>query len=163
MNGFNLSRSIRTRQLLQVRRMRKITEFEPRIIAFTCNWCAYSAADIAGISRFHYPANVRNIKVMCTGMIDPGYILRAFERGADGVLVAGCEIGDCHYISGNIKAKERVERLKKLLHILGLEDERLRLEWIDAGDGRKFADTIENMAGKLKKLGPSPFKKEVKS
>jgi len=163
MNGFNLSRSVRTRQLLQARRRRNITEFEPRIVAFTCNWCAYAAADVAGTSRFHYPPNVRNIRMMCTGMMDPGYILRAFEKGADGVLVAGCEIGDCHYISGNIRAKERVERLKKLLHILGLEDERLRLQWIDAGDGRKFADTIEDMVNQLKKLGPSPFKKEVKS
>ena len=138
-----------------------MSEFEPQIVAFTCNWCPYAAADLAGTSRISYPPNVRLIRVMCSGMVDPIYVLRAFERGADGVLVAGCHIGDCHYISGNLKAEERVERLKRLIHTLGLEDERLRLEWCSTAEGGKFATIIKELVGQLKKLGPSPFRKEA--
>ena len=138
-----------------------MNEFEPRIICFACNWCSYAAADIAGTSRIHYPPNVRIIRVMCSGMVNPEYILRAFEGGFDGVLVAGCHIGDCHYISGNIKAQERIESLKALLHILGLEDERLKLEWIATSEGPIFAATIKEYVEQLKKLGPSPFRKEL--
>jgi F420-non-reducing hydrogenase iron-sulfur subunit len=134
--------------------------FEPKIVAFTCNWCSYAAADLAGTSRIHYPPNVRTIRVMCSGMVDPIYVLRALETGFDGVLVAGCHIGDCHYISGNVKAQERVERVRRLLHTLGVEDERLRLEWISAAEGGIFAQTIEAYVGRLKELGPSPFRKE---
>lgn len=133
-------------------------DFKPLIIAFACNWCSYAASDVAGTSRSYYPTNVRIIRVMCSGMVDPTYILKAFEAGADGVLVAGCRIGDCHYISGNIKAEKMVGRMRTLLHRLGLEDERLRLQWISTGEGRLFAKTIEEMVTQLKGIGPSPLK-----
>ena len=135
--------------------------FEPQIVAFTCNWCSYAAADLAGTSRIPYPPNVRIIRVMCSGMVDPIYVLRAFEAGFDGVLVAGCHIGDCHYISGNVKAEDRIAKLRRLLHTLGVEDERLRLEWISAAEGGGFAETIKELVGQLKELGPSPFRKET--
>ena len=135
--------------------------FEPKIVAFTCNWCSYAAADLAGTSRIHYPSNVRIIRVMCSGMIDPIYVLRAFEAGFDGVLLAGCHIGDCHYISGNMRAEERTAKLRRLLHTLGLEDERLKLEWISAAEGGGFAETIKEYVGQLKQLGPSPLRKEA--
>jgi len=135
--------------------------FEPLIIAFACNWCSYAAADVAGTSRFYYPANVRIIRVMCSGMVDSMYVLKALESGADGVLVAGCRIGDCHYISGNIKEEKIIGRLRTFLHRIGLEDERLRLQWISTGEGRLFAKTIEEMVSQLKKLGPSPLKERI--
>ena len=135
--------------------------FEPQIAAFTCNWCSYAAADLAGTSRIHYPPNVRMIRVMCSGMVDPVYVLRAFESGFDGVLIAGCHIGDCHYISGNVKAQDRIAKLRRLLHTLGVEDERLRLEWISAAEGGVFAETIKELVGQLRELGPSPFRKET--
>jgi F420-non-reducing hydrogenase iron-sulfur subunit len=135
--------------------------FEPKIVAFTCNWCSYAAADLAGTSRIHYPPNVRTIRVMCSGMVDPIFVLRALETGFDGVLIAGCHIGDCHYVSGNVKAQDRVETIRRLLHTLGLEEERLRLEWISAAEGGIFAETIEKYVGRLKELGPSPFRKEA--
>ena len=138
---------------------KNVTDFEPQILAFACNWCTYAGADLAGTSRIHYPPNVRIIRLMCSGMADPIYILRAFEKGFDGVLVAGCHIGDCHYISGNLKAESRISKLKQLLHTLGLEDERLRLEWISAAEGEKFAQTVEEFVSTLKKLGASPLKK----
>ncbi len=138
-----------------------MSEFEPNILCFACNWCSYAAADIAGTSRIHYPPNVRLLRVMCSGMVDAEYVLKALEAGFDGVMVAGCHIGDCHYISGNIKAQEMVTRLKKLLHILGLEDERLMLKWIATSEGPIFAETIKEYVEQLKKLGPSPFRKEV--
>lgn len=134
-----------------------MNEFEPKIVAFTCNWCSYAAADLAGTSRISYPPNVELIRVMCTGMVDPVYVLKAFELGFDGVLIAGCHPGDCHYISGNLKAEERVKTLKSLIHILGLEDERLRLEWCSTAEGEKFADIIKESVSQLKQLGPSPF------
>jgi F420-non-reducing hydrogenase iron-sulfur subunit len=136
-------------------------EFEPQIVAFTCNWCSYAAADLAGTSRVNYPPNVLLIRVMCSGMVDPIYVLKAFEKGFDGVLIAGCHIGDCHYISGNVTAEERIGKLKRLIHTLGLEDERLRLEWISTAEGGKFAETIKELVGQLKQLGPSPLRKEV--
>jgi len=138
-----------------------VNGFEPKIVAFTCNWCSYAAADLAGTSRIRYPSNVRIIRVMCSGMIDPIYVLRAFETGFDGVLLAGCHIGDCHYISGNMRAEERTAKLRRLLHTLGLEDERLKLEWISAAEGGGFAETIKEYVGQLKQLGPSPLRKEA--
>ena len=135
--------------------------FEPQIVAFTCNWCSYAAADVAGTSRIHYPPNVRMIRVMCSGMVDPVYVLRALETGFDGVLIAGCHIGDCHYISGNVKAQDRIAKLRRLLHTLGVEDERLRLEWISAAEGGLFAETIKELVGQLRELGPSPFRRET--
>jgi len=134
------------------------SEFQPKIVGFLCNWCSYAGADLAGVSRIQYPPNLRIVRVMCSGRIHPALILEAFRNGADGVLVAGCHLGDCHYISGNYKAKNRVLMLKKVLEQLGLEPERLRLEWVGASEGDRFAKVIKNMTEEIKKLGPSPLK-----
>jgi F420-non-reducing hydrogenase iron-sulfur subunit len=135
-----------------------VTEFEPKIVGFLCNWCSYAGADLAGVSRFQYPPNLRVIRVMCSGRVHPSYILEAFRNGADGVLVAGCHTpNDCHYISGNFKAERRVAMLKKLMTQLGLEPERLRLEWISAAEGEKFAHVIREIVADVKKLGPNPL------
>jgi F420-non-reducing hydrogenase iron-sulfur subunit len=135
-----------------------MAEFEPQIVAFCCNWCTYAAADLAGTSRVHYPPNVKIVRVMCSGMVSPIYILKAFEGGADGVLVAGCHHSDCHYIDGPVKCDATVDRLRKVLRVLGLEDERLRRELVAASEGVVFARIIKEMVEQLKKLGPSPFK-----
>lgn len=134
-----------------------MSKYEPKIVGFLCNWCAYAGADLAGTSRIHYPHNIRIIRVMCSGRIDPAFILEAFKLGADGVLVAGCHPGDCHYVTGNLKAQRRVIMLKVLLEQLGIEQERLKLEWISASEGEKFARVIREMVEELKKLGPSPL------
>ena len=139
-----------------------MAEFEPKIIAFCCNWCTYAAADIAGTSRIHYPANVRIVRVMCSGMVDPIYILKAFEMGADGVLIAGCHEVDCHYLNGPLKCDAMFEKLKKVVNVLGLEEERLRREMIAAAEAPIFAELIEEMVKQLKKLGPSPLREGVK-
>ncbi len=136
------------------------SDFEPRIIGFLCNWCSYTGADLAGVSRLQYPPNFIPIRVMCTGAIDAVYVIKALLEGADAVLVAGCHPGDCHYLSGNYKARRRVAILKKLLEDLGLEERRVRLEWISASEGQKFADTVNEMVREAKKLGPNPIKKE---
>lgn len=133
-------------------------KIEPKIIAFLCNWCAYAGADTAGLMRLEYPPNVRAIRVMCSARVDPIYVLKAFLCGADGVLVAGCYPGDCHYITGNYKAKRRVEKLWNLLDEIGIGRERLRLEWISAPEGEKFARVIKEFVEDLKKIGPSPLK-----
>lgn len=135
-----------------------MAEFEPQIVAFCCNWCTYAAADLAGTSRVHYPPNVKILRVMCSGMVNPIYILKAFEGGADGVLVAGCHQTDCHYIDGPVKCDATVDNLRKVLHVLGLEDERLRREMVAASEGVVFARIINEMVEQLKKIGPSPFK-----
>jgi F420-non-reducing hydrogenase iron-sulfur subunit len=141
-----------------------LTGFEPRIIGFLCNWCSYAGADLAGVSRFQYPPNLRVIRVMCSGRVHPSYILEAFRDGADGVLVAGCHTpNDCHYISGNFKAERRVAMLKKLLTQLGLEPERLRLEWISASEGEKFAHVIREMVADVKKLGPNSIREATEA
>ena len=137
-------------------------EFEPNIIALCCNWCTYAAADIAGTSRIHYPANVRIVRVMCSGMVDPIYILKAFEMGADGVLVAGCHEADCHYLNGPPKCDAMFEKMKRVVNMLGLEDERLRLEMISTSEAPIFAQVIEEMVKQIKKLGPSPLREGVK-
>jgi F420-non-reducing hydrogenase iron-sulfur subunit len=140
-----------------------MSEYEPKLVGFLCNWCSYAGADLAGVSRFQYPTNLRVIRVMCSGRVHPAHILEAFKDGADGVLVAGCHIPtDCHYISGNFKAQRRVAMLKKLMEQLGIEPERLRLEWISAAEGDKFAKTIREMTEDLKKLGPSPVAKVLR-
>jgi F420-non-reducing hydrogenase iron-sulfur subunit len=137
----------------------EVTEFEPTIVGFLCNWCAYAGADLAGTSRIQYPSNIRIIRVMCSGRVDPAFVLEAFKDGADGVLVAGCHLpSDCHYLSGNFKAQKRFILLRKMLSQLGVEPERLRLEWISASEGDKFAAVVKDMVTKLKKLGPIPFK-----
>jgi Fe-S oxidoreductase/coenzyme F420-reducing hydrogenase delta subunit len=132
--------------------------FEPEIIAFTCNWCAYAGADYAGVSRIQYPANVRIIRVMCSGRVEPYFILKAFEEGADGVLVGGCHEADCHYISGNLKARERVQSTGELLDLLGLGSERLRIKWVNANEGEAFAQEISDFSKELSELGPNPMK-----
>ena len=140
-----------------------MAEFEPQIIAFCCNWCTYAAADLAGTSRVHYPPNVKIVRVMCSGMVNPIYILKAFEGGADGVLVAGCHQTDCHYIDGPVKCDATVDKLRKVLHVLGLEDERLRREMVATSEGVVFARIIKEMVEQLKKLGPSPFKVKMEA
>jgi F420-non-reducing hydrogenase iron-sulfur subunit len=129
-------------------------EFEPKIVLFACNWCTYAALDLAGTSRMKYPPNFRVIKVMCSGRIDPQFIVEAFKQGADGVLVAGCHLGDCHYIEGNYKTMRRVTLLKRMLDTLGIERERLRLEWISASEANKFVEVAKEMVEQIKALGP---------
>ncbi len=131
--------------------------FQPRILACLCNWCSYAGADLAGISRLQYPPNVVVVRVMCTGTISPHHILKAFQKGADGVLVGGCHIGDCHYMRGNFMTVKRVAVVKELLKFAGLEGGRLHLEWVSASEGQKFADLIRSFTEKITKLGPSPI------
>jgi F420-non-reducing hydrogenase iron-sulfur subunit len=135
--------------------------FEPRILALTCNWCTYAGADLAGTSRVQYPTNVRIVRVMCSARINPAFVLEALRSGADGVLVGGCHPGDCHYISGNFKTQRRIALLKKLLDQLGVEPERLRLEWISASEGEKFARVVRDMVEDLKRIGPSPLRRDA--
>jgi len=135
-----------------------VEEFEPKIVGFLCNWCSYAGADLAGVSRIQYPPNLRIIRVMCSGRVDPAFILEAFISGADGVLIAGCHPGDCHYIAGNYKAQRRGILLKKLLQQFGLEPQRLRIEFVSASEGAKFAAVVKEMVEDIKKLGPSPLK-----
>jgi len=133
--------------------------FEPNLLAFCCNWCSYAGADLAGLSRLKYPPNIRIIRTMCSGRVDPQFVVDAFENGADGVLIAACHLGDCHYISQNYKTYKRVNLLHKLMETFGIEKDRLRLEFISAGEGNKFADTVIEMVDKLKELGPSALNK----
>ncbi|UCG69645.1 MAG: hydrogenase iron-sulfur subunit [Thermoplasmata archaeon] len=132
-------------------------EFEPFILAFCCNWCAYAGADLAGVSRFQYPPNIRVIRVMCSGRVAPSFIMEAIHKGVDGVLVAGCHIGDCHYISGNEKAEIRVKNVKELIGLLGMDERRVRLEWISASEGKRFADIMTEFAKEIRELGPNPL------
>jgi F420-non-reducing hydrogenase iron-sulfur subunit len=132
--------------------------FEPKIIAFLCNWCTYAGADLAGVSRIQYPSNIRIIRLMCSGALDPTYVIKSLLEGADGVLIGGCHPGDCHYISGNFKARRRVAVLKASLKEAGLEPERVWLRWISASEGAYFAETVEEMVLHLKQLGPNPLK-----
>jgi F420-non-reducing hydrogenase iron-sulfur subunit len=138
-----------------------MSEFEPNIIGFLCNWCSYAGADLAGTSRMKYPANIKTIRVMCSGRVDPVYILEALKKGADGVLVAGCHPGDCHYQSGNYKANRRMKLLKKMLAEFGLEPERVRFEYVSASEGKKYADLINDMTEDIRKLGPNPIKADL--
>lgn len=131
--------------------------FEPRIVGILCNWCSYTGADLAGTSRMKYPPNVRVVRVMCSGRIDPTFVLKALSDGADGVLIAGCHPGDCHYINGNIKTLRRFPLLKKMLSQLGVDDQRVRLEWVSASEGDRFAQIVKEMTEDIRKLGPSPF------
>ncbi|MHA2226302.1 MAG: hydrogenase iron-sulfur subunit [Candidatus Hodarchaeales archaeon] len=143
--------------MTQVDKKPPIDIFEPTIIIFACNWCSYAGADLAGVSRLNYPSNVRIIRVMCSGRVDPSFILKAFLKGADGVLVAGCHPGDCHYLEGNIRAKERFKNMTEALEILGWEVDRFRLEWISASEGKRFAQVMREFTDQIKELGPSKF------
>jgi len=129
-------------------------DFEPKIVAFFCTWCTYTAADLAGISRLQYAPNVRAIRLMCSGRVDPQFVLAAFHGGADGVLIGGCHPGDCHYSEGNYKTRRRVELLHALLADLGIEKERLRLEWISASEGEAVQRVCNEMTEELRALGP---------
>jgi len=131
--------------------------FEPYIVGFLCNWCGYAGADLAGTSRIQYPPNVRAIRLMCSGRVDPTFILTALKRGADGVLVVGCHPGDCHYISGNLRTERRVALLKRMLSDLGLDDRRVRLEWISASEGERFAAVVKEFVEEVRALGPNPI------
>jgi F420-non-reducing hydrogenase iron-sulfur subunit len=132
-------------------------DFEPKIVGFLCNWCTSAAADLAGTSRFQYPPNIRPIRVMCSGSVDSSYVLKALLDGADAVLVGGCHPGDCHYVSGNYKARRRIALLKRILETLDLEPERVQLEWISASEGKKFANYVTEMTEKVRELGPNPM------
>jgi len=128
--------------------------FEPRIVAFFCNWCTYLAADLAGTSRLKYAPNVRVVRVMCSGRVDPQFVLNAFAQGADGVLIGGCHPGDCHYQEGNYKALRRYRLLKRMLAQMGIEEDRLRLEWISASEAERFRWVMNDMVERVRALGP---------
>lgn len=136
--------------------------YEPKIIAFFCNWCTYTAADLAGVSRLSYSPNVRIIRIMCSGRVDPELVIKAFELGADGVLIGGCHPGDCHYQNGNHKTLRRFLMLKKMLPQFGIEPERLRLEWISASEGEKVKRVCDEFTEELRRLGPLHREREVK-
>ena len=131
--------------------------FEPKIVAFCCNWCAYAGADLAGTSRMQYAPNIRIIRVMCTGRVSPLFVLKALSIGADGVLVLGCHPGDCHYMQGNYQTMRRIPLLKKMLKQLGVEEERVRLEWVSASEGARFAKVTNSFTQTIRKLGPNSF------
>jgi F420-non-reducing hydrogenase iron-sulfur subunit len=128
--------------------------FEPKIVAFFCNWCTYLAADLAGTSRMKYAPNIRVIRLMCSGRLDPQFVLDAFARGADGVLIGGCHPGDCHYQEGNFKALRRFHLLRRLLKDMGIEEDRFRLEWISAAEGDRVRAVVNDMVEKVRRLGP---------
>jgi len=136
--------------------------FEPRIVAFLCNWCSYTGADLAGTARMKYPANVRTIRVMCSGRVDAQFVMKAFAEGADAVLISGCHTpSDCHYQEGNYKALRRYHMLKKMLPQFGIEPERFRLEWISAAEGDKFQEVCTEFTEQIRQLGPSKIRKEA--
>jgi len=134
-------------------------EFEPNILGFLCNWCSYAGADLAGTSRMKYPSNLKSIRVMCSGRVDPAFVLEALRKGVDGVLIAGCHPGDCHYQSGNYKTNRRVKLVKKLLEELGIDPKRVRFEYVSASEGQKFASVVTEFVEDIKKIGPNPLGK----
>lgn len=129
-------------------------EYQPKVIGFLCNWCSYAGADVAGTSRMDYPHNIRIIRVPCSGRVDPLFVLKCFQRGADGVLVSGCHPGDCHYTDGNYHARRRFALLREFLDYLGIAKERLRVEWVSASEGQRFAELVSDFTAELNKLGP---------
>ena len=130
------------------------TEWEPKIIGFLCNWCSYSGAELAGTSRLQYPTNLRIIRVMCSSRVNPQFVLKAFQEGADGVLVSGCHPGDCHYIEGNYYARRKLTLLNDFLDYMGVDKDRFQMSWVSAAEGPKFADVISKFTERIKKLGP---------
>jgi F420-non-reducing hydrogenase iron-sulfur subunit len=129
-------------------------EYQPKVIGFLCNWCSYAGADMAGTSRMDYPQNIRIIRVPCSGRVDPLFVLKCFQRGADGVLVSGCHPGDCHYTEGNYHTRRRFALLREFLDYLGIAKERLRVEWVSASEGQRFAELVSDFTAELTKLGP---------
>jgi len=136
-----------------------MSDFEPLIVGFCCNWCSYAGADLAGTSRLQYPPNVRIIRVMCSGMVHPNLIIEALTKGADGVIMCGCHIGDCHYMTGNERAKARADTISLMLEDMGIETQRFRLEWVSASEGPRFAQVMRDFVEEIKALGPSPFRR----
>lgn len=134
--------------------MKNIDKWEPKIVAFLCNWCSYAGADLAGVSRIQYPSNIRVIRVPCSGRVDPFYIIKALQNGIDGVLVSGCHPGDCHYISGNLIARRKFALLKSFLEYIGIEPGRVQFSWVSAAEGGRFAQIIEKVTREVKELGP---------
>ena len=132
--------------------------YEPRLLGLLCNWCSYTGADLAGTSRIPYPPNIRIVRVMCSARVDPTFVLDALSKGADGVLICGCHPGDCHYSEGNYKAMRRYPLLKEVLKACGVENERVRLEWVSASEGQRFADIVKDMTERVRALGPSRIK-----
>ncbi len=130
-------------------------EWEPKIVAFLCHWCSYAGADLAGVSRFQYPPNIRVIRVPCSGAVNPLYILKALREGADGVLVSGCHPGDCHYIGGNYFARRKFLVLREILRWAGVEEERVQFSWVSASEGQKFSKVVEKVVEGVKKVGPA--------
>jgi len=129
--------------------------WEPKIVAFLCHWCSYAGADLAGVSRFQYPPNIRVIRVPCSGAVNPLYILKALREGADGVLVSGCHPGDCHYIGGNYFARRKFLVLKEMLKWFGIEEERVQFSWVSASEGQKFSKVVEEVVESVKRVGPT--------
>lgn len=138
------------------------TEFKPKIVVFACNWCSYPAADSAGINRMQYPTNVRIIRTMCMGRVDPSHVIKALEMGADGVLVSGCHFEDCHYSFGAKNAAEQYKKIEKIVYMLGFEKERIRQEFISAAEFPKFARVVKEMVEQVQKLGPNPLKGRIR-
>lgn len=137
-------------------------EFEPKVVAFLCNWCSYAGADLAGTSRLQYPPNIRIIRVMCSGRINPLFVLKAFRNGADGVLVGGCHPGDCHYIKGNLYARRRLVMLRNILEYVGIDPGRLEMAWVSASEGGKFGEIVKSMVSDIRALGrQNAFRSEI--
>jgi len=136
-------------------------DFEPNIIGFLCNWCSYAGADLAGTSRMQYPPNIKIIRVMCSGRVNPVFVVNALQQGADGVLIGGCHPGDCHYERGNYLARRRFSVLQKFLEYLGIDPRRVRMTWVSASEGNKFANVVREVTEDIKKLGPMQHFKRV--
>ena len=132
--------------------------FEPKILGLLCNWCSYTGADLAGTARMKYPANIRSVRVMCSGRVDPGFILDAFRAGADGVLICGCHPGDCHYVEGNYKCMRRIPLTQMLLKGMGIDPRRIRLEWVSASEGARFMEIVTEFTEQIRELGPLELK-----
>ena len=139
-----------------------MNNFEPKILGFLCNWCSYAGADLTGTTRTHYPPTVKVIRVMCTGRVNPLFVLQALRQGADGVLISGCHPGECHYLKGNYLARRRFLLMRNLLEYIGINPLRIRMSWVSASEGKKFADVITEVTEEIKKLGPlESFKREI--
>ncbi len=144
-----------TEEIVAEKKLETEREWEPKIVAFLCNWCSYAGADLAGVSRFQYPPNVRVIRVTCSGRISPYFILRCLQQGVDGVIVSGCHPGDCHYLSGNYVARRKFTLLNNLLEYLGIEKGRVQFAWVSAAEGNRFVALITEVTEKVKALGPA--------
>jgi len=139
-----------------------MAEFEPKLLGFLCNWCAYAGADLAGVSRYQYPPNMRVIRVMCSGRVDPLLVLKSFKQGIDGVAVLGCHPGDCHYQTGNYEAENKMKMTKRVLEKIGIEPERLYLDWVSAAEGKRFSEVVAGFTAKIKEIGPIGQQKDFR-